>query len=294
MTDLLIDGNSLFARAWFATMAKQENTPTDAIRAGLTTIFSLLNVNNDKLGERIDRILIGWDGINKRDKGRDPKPAEYHQTRELLIEYLTLLLKPTHAQVKAQEADDVVATAVAQSDADTVYVVSGDKDLQQLAGGNVLYYCLNTKALLSTRSICDKWNVKHPNQVAIALAILGDKVDSINGIRGWGPAKVKKLFQAVTPKMTLEEALRSIESQIAEAIPGHGVLDSFYGDLDLTLLRYDLAGVPAASPVEVAEPEVVEELNLPQFMEFYRPVYRLYHERDRVDANGDEEDAPEH
>ncbi len=291
MTDLLIDGNSLFARAWFATMRGPEGTPQEAIRAGLTTVFSLLDVNKEKLGEKIDRILIGWDGDNKRDKGRDPKPTEYHETREILIEYLSLLLNPAHTKIRDAEADDIVATSVATSQADTIYVVSGDKDLQQLAGHSVLYYCLNTKGLLSTRSICEKWHVKHPSQVSIALAVIGDKVDNINGVRGWGPAKVKKLFQGATAEMSLNEALCHVEKQMIQAGLSQDVLEAFYSDLDLTLLRSDLEGVPEPSPVEVATPDVVEELRLPDFMQYYRPVYRLYHQR--VDAAGDEEEVPE-
>lgn len=291
MTDLLIDGNSLFARAWFATMRSNEGDATEAIRAGLTTVFALLDVNKDKLGEKVDRILIGWDGANKRDKGRDPKPAEYHDTREILIEYLQLLLNPMQVCLKDAEADDVVATAVAQSDADTIFVVSGDKDLQQLAGNSVHYYCLNTKGVLSPRSICDKWGVKHPSQVAIALAIIGDKVDCINGVKGWGPKKVRKLFETASADMTLEEAARHVESQMVESLPP-AALESFYSDLDMTLLHSDLRGVSPPNPVLVAQPDVVEELRLPKFMEYYRPVYRLYSGNIRIDAAGDEEDVP--
>lgn len=287
MVDILFDGNSLFARAWYAIMAKPDGTPQDVIRASLVTVLTLLNSNSDKLGDRVDRILFAWDGQNKRDKGRAEKPKPYHPTRELLIEYLTLLFKPTHATHPEFEADDVVATAVTQSNADIVYVISGDKDLQQLAGGRVIYYCLNQKAIMPLRAIRTKWGVKEPNQVAIALAILGDKVDCIAGVKGWGPKKVKALFEDVPEKATLEEALLVIESKIPPKL-----LDAFYGDLDLTLLHNDVPGVVPASPIELAPMEAVTELQLQNLMDFYRPVYRLYHGRTQTDADGDSEDVP--
>lgn len=290
MTDAIFDGNALFARAFYAVTAKPDGTPAGIIRASLCTVFSLLNVNADKLGEKVDRILFAWDGEAKRDKGRDPKPADYHTTRQLLMEYLTLLLKPAHVCLPKHEADDVVATAVAQSDADTIYVISSDKDLQQLAGERVHYYCLNSKAILSPRYIRDKWHVKRPSQVAIALAIIGDKIDCINGVKGWGPAKVKKLFEVVTPEMDLEATLYCIEDQMAEAGLSSADLEHFYADLDLTLLRSDLKGVPQPSPVNIAAPEIAEMLHLPDFMAYYRPVHRLYHAR--VDECGDEEEVP--
>ncbi len=286
MVDILFDGNSLFARAWYAIMSKPDGNPQDVVRASICTVLSLLNVNNDKLGDKVDRILFAWDGADKRDKGRAAKPPQYHVTRKLLMDYLTFLLTPTHACSNEHEADDVVATAVRQSDADVCYVVSGDKDLQQLAGMNVHYYCLNQKALMSSRAIRDKWGVKDPKQVCIALAVIGDKVDCIAGIKGWGPKRVKQLFSAVPDRATLEEALLAVEVQIPERLR-----HCFYIDLDLTLLNSAVPDVPPASQVEMAPLNSIGELQLPNFMEFYRPVYRLYH--GRVDAAGDEEDVPQ-
>lgn len=285
MVDLLVDGNSLYARSWYAIMAKPDGSPQDAIRASICTVLSLLNVNTDKLGERVDRILFAWDGKDKRDKGRAEKPKQYHPTRNLLIDYLSFMLQPTHAEALHFEADDVVATAVRQSDADSIYVVSGDKDLQQLAGERVNYYCLNQKAVMSHRAIKDKWGVKHPSQVALALAIIGDKTDCIAGIHGWGQKRVKKLFEAVPNDATLEEALLAVEEQIPEKLR-----NAFYADLDLTLLNNQVPDVPPAAPIQLAPMEAVVELQLPDLMNFYRPVYRLYH--GRTDATGDEEDVP--
>lgn len=287
MVDMIIDGNSLFARSFYAVMTSPQHSPQEAVRAAICTVLSLLNTDSQRLDDKVDRLLFAWDGKNKRDKGRDPKPPHYHETRELLLEYLTVLFNPTHAMLPAHEADDVVATAVAQSDADDIFVISGDKDLQQLAGDHVHYYCLNHKLLMSLRQIRDRWTVKRPEQVAVALAILGDKVDNIQGIKGWGPKKVKTLFETVTPDMDLEQAVLTIDAQIPPELQ-----NQFYGDLELTLLRRDLPGVAQASPIELAPLKVVEELQLPNFMGFYRPVFNQRMAHVPVDIDGDAEDAP--
>jgi len=288
MTDLLIDGNSLYARSWYAVMAKPGGNPNAVVRAAVGTVLSLLNVNTDKLGEKVDRILFGWDGRDKRDKQRAPKPTPYHPTRQLLMEYLTFLFNPAHGSLALHEADDIVATAARQSKADVIFVASGDKDLQQLAGGRVNYYCLNQKSLLSLRSIRDRWHVKQPVQVAVALAIIGDKVDLIQGINGWGKKKVQKLFESIPEDMPLDEVILAIEEQVPEHLR-----DGFYQDLDLTLLHTDLPGVPSPKPVKLASLDAVKELQLaPDFMEYYRPVYRLYHAVSHADVHGDEEDVP--
>ena len=285
MVDLLVDGNSLYARSWYAIMAQPNGSPQDAIRAALCTILSLLNVNNDRLGDKVDRLLFGWDGAEKRDKGRAAKPPEYHHTRQVLIDYLSFLFNPTHVSVRQFEADDIVATAARQSNADVIYVASGDKDLQQLAGMNVHYYCLNKKCVMSLRAIRDRWGVKDPKQVALALAIIGDKVDNIAGVRGWGPKTTRKLFEAVPTGADLNEAFLAIEAQIPARLR-----EGFYADLDLTLLNTEVPGVGPASPIKMPPIKGVMELQLPQFMDYYRPVFRLYH--GRTDAQGDEENVP--
>jgi DNA polymerase-1 len=289
MTDLIVDANSLYARAWYATMGTG-GSPVEAVRAALGTVLSLLNERNDKLGEHVDRLLFAWDGPNNRDKKRQPKPQRYYETAELLVDYFQLLFKPTQAISDTHEADDIVATACHQSTADTVYVASGDKDLQQLANDRVLYYSLNDKALLSQRAIRDKWHVKHPSQVALALAVLGDKVDGIEGIKGWGPKRVAKLFEYVTPDMNFEQAFETLLLQIPPNLH-----ERFLSDLDLTLLNFSVPGVPQPSPIVAAPLEVAETLRLPQLMEIYRPFYHRYTSRRAVDADvdGDAEDVPQ-
>lgn len=268
-------------------MRDPANTSRQALVAALNSVLSLLDVNNGKLEDRPDRLLFGWDGGNRRDKGRSPKPTEYHETRDEFKACLTKLLKPTHVQVDSYEADDVVATAVKNSEADIVYVVTGDKDLQQLATGRVLYYSLNEKSIVPARVINGKWGVKHPAQMAIALAIIGDKVDAINGINGWGPKRVKKLFESVTAQMTIEEAFLEVERQIPAELR-----DQFYNDFDLCLLHSTLPGVPPPTVIVPADIKVAEGLQMPSMMQFYRPVHRLYHAREVVDVDGDAEDTP--
>jgi 5'-3' exonuclease len=285
MNDLLIDGNSLYARAWYATL---KEGPGAAIPATLNTLMSLLDTSNDRLGgDRIDRMLFAWDGAATRDKHREPKPEAYYETLLLLIDHLNLLFGAAHAINDSYEADDLVATAAYQSKADQIFVVSGDKDLQQLAGRRVHYYSLNDKVILSCRSICDRWHVKQPSQVAIALAIIGDKIDLVAGIKGWGPKKVKRLFEAVTPEMNFEQALDNILSQMPEEVQAQ-----FLADLDLTMLNPLIEGVPEPKQIVPAQLAVVEALNMPNLTAIYRPFYHRYTSR-LTSEDGDSEDVPD-
>jgi DNA polymerase-1 len=275
MIDLVVDGNSLFARSWFAAEKQTPDEPAEVVKLVVRTILKLLHPGND-LRVHFNRTFFAWDSEQAKSKNRKPKPPEYHATRQVLKEVLSLMLGTVHHEHPDHEGDDIVATVVHQSDRDdTVYVVSGDKDLQQLQGGNCQFYCLNAKAVLNPAYIVSRFHVKRPNQIAIALAIKGDAVDNIPGIRGWGEAKVKKLFEQVPKTAKFDEALRIIEGNIPEHLK-----HDFYSSLERTLLGKTVPDVPSPAPIVVGDPEQVASLEIPDIGFLYQQVYDAYRVRD--------------
>lgn len=270
MTDMLIDANSLYARSWFAAQ-RQSSNPAEALALALRTLCSLLNPDGDRIGAYFDRILCGWDGEQKIEKNRTPKPPEYHETRLIFRDVLSFAFGVEHAEHPKFEADDIVATAVYKDSTNQLYVVSGDKDLMQLAGGNCHYYCLNTKAVLSLQFILNKWGIKHPSQAAIALAIIGDPVDNIHGVPKWGAKKVQKLFEAVPENMRFDEVVAYIDSQIPPELK-----EAFWSSFDRTLLRTDVPGVPEPAPITFTDPKGMRNLGIPGFEGVYRELARAY------------------
>lgn len=268
---MIVDGNSLFARSWFAAQ-KIDPDPPQALRLAVNTILLLLNPNTNRIGFNFDRTLFCWDGAQKPSKGRSEKPPTYHPTKELLKEIFTMMLGAAHAEHPHYEGDDLVATAVNADSANHVYIVSGDKDLMQLVvNDRIHYYCLNTKAVLSTAFINQRWYIKRPSQVALALAIIGDPVDNIKGIHGWGPKKVQRLFEDITPDMDFSAVLKNIDAKIpAEHKP------AFYDSLERTLLADNVPGIPEPAPLTLADPKEVADLGLPNIAAIYGDVYHTY------------------
>lgn len=270
MNTLIFDGNSLYARSWYAALGKDGVPSADnidqAVEISLYLVFSLMDPHGDRIGKKIDKTLFCWDDQAKRDKERHPKPNEFYDSLKIVKQKLTQLIGTAHARVPGYEADDMVATAAyAQPETDQVYVVSGDKDIQQVQGGNVHYYCLNTKAVLSRTSILNRWKVKRPSQIAIALAILGDKGDKIAGVRGWGPAKVEKVFKAVTPEMKFDEALSAVAQQIPPELTSE-----FFESLDLTILSPSVPDVPEPKPVALIDIKEARRICYGKALEAYR------------------------
>jgi len=278
MTDVIFDGNSLYARSWFSCYKEgSETVPEITLKRATVSVLNIINVDN--LGEMASRLLFCWDLGSKTEKNHPDKPTEYHPTMDRFKEMLTDLLGVAHSQIRGHEADDLVATAAFKSNARAVVVVSGDKDLRQLQGGNVAYHCLNTGSIISKRMIVEKMGIKRPNQIAIALAIMGDRGDNIPGIRGWGSKRVKKLFQKVTDDMGFSDALTVIDAQIPEHLK-----PDFYSSLDATLLKTDIEGVPEPAPIRWLAPEKVEDLGLPGLLSSYHPVFTQYNLDDVIDS----------
>jgi 5'-3' exonuclease len=270
MTDMIVDANSLYARSWYAAQRINPD-PAEAVRLVLQTLCVILNPRNDKIGEKIDRLLFAWDGARKAEKNRAEKPPEYHETKQAVRDVLHFVFGAPNAEHQDFEGDDVVATAVYKSPADAVYVVSGDKDLMQLQGGPVRYYCLNEKATLSPHLINRKWGVKHPNQIAIALAIIGDPVDNIAGIPRWGPKKCQKLFEQIPNDMPFDKVVEAIDAQVPEELK-----EAFWSSLDRTLLHTDVPDVPEPAPIVLAKPRDVADLGIPGIASLYDEIWHVY------------------
>jgi len=270
MIDMIVDGNSLYARSWFAAQ-RMTTDPAEALRLCIQTLLSLLNPDSNRIGFNFTRMFFGWDAHQNPSKEREAKPQEYYDTREIFKDTLTFMFGAAHHEQAPYEGDDIVATAVYSSKADDIYVISGDKDLMQLQGGNVHYYSLNEKAVLSDHFILSRWHVKHPTQIAIALAVIGDPVDNIKGVPNWGPKRCRKLFESVPEDADFETALEAVSSQIPDSLKPH-----FWESLGRTLVETNVPGVPDPAPICLADPADVEALGIPQIGFAYRQVYHTY------------------
>lgn len=271
MIDLVVDGNSLFARCWFAV----KQIPSETMRLYMSSVLQFLDRRDGHFKLPISRTLFAWDGLSKTDKKRTPKPKIYIDTRYRVQEALLTLFNTVHGYHSQYEADDVVATVAMNSSSETVFVISGDKDLMQLQGGNVNYYCLNSKAVLPGRAICNKFHVKRPSQVALALAVMGDQNDKISGIPGWGPKKVEKLFEAVTEDMSFTDALAALQAQIPA-----NLLPAFMDSLDKTLLHSDVRDVPEPQELRFCTSEELRETGIKGIGQAYETVAGQYEDQE--------------
>jgi 5'-3' exonuclease len=271
--DLIVDANGLFAKSFYAAQASHLKYVD---RGYLVAVFkSLFYAMRSEIGVP-RRILFCFDGKPKTNKPRKPKPQEYERD---LVDFARFVRDAfgdeAYAHHENYEADDLVATAVTQSTSQGIksIVISGDKDLQQLRTSMVEYYCLNRKHLLTEKEICQRWDVHRPIQVAIALAIIGDPGDGINGVNKCGPSAVKKIFDGIPPDSSLEEVMDLVASKLGtvpqvdkktgERFPSQQA--QFLESLNYTLLNTEAEGnyeatnfIPNPNP-DLEEGPVLEE-----------------------------------
>ena len=138
-TQMLVDGNSLTYRAFFALptdMATASGQVTNAV-FGFTSM--LINLLRD---HRPDRVMVAFDRPeptfrHERVEGykanRDEAPDVLRQQMGLVRQVIEALRIPI-LEAPGFEADDVIATLVteARDQGDDVLVVTGDRDAYQL------------------------------------------------------------------------------------------------------------------------------------------------------------------
>jgi len=276
------DANSWYSRSYYAA----NEDVHEGFKLGITTLLNQLDFHSSRLPDVLTHTLFCWDTGRKSNKPRDPKPKEYDEGIVTIREILTKLFNSAHAIPPCHEADDAVATAALRQKTGNVYVISGDKDLHALIGDNCYYYCLNNRAVLSRNFVLSKWGIKRPSQVPLALAIIGDHSDGITGIRGWGPAKAKALFENVTEDMSFSQALDKIDSMIPDAKK-----DEFYTSLNATMLDPEVPGVPEPAPLRFTDEPILEELGFPTVQTYYDQVKLQYEDRATDSAPGKFDEA---
>lgn len=216
---LLIDGNSLMFRAFYAT-AYTGNLMQN--KSGLYTnaIFGFCNMIQKLVDESVDKVFVAFDAGKQtfRHKqfddykgGRKQMPDEFKVQIPYIKKYLDLM-NIKHYECLDYEADDLVAAYanLLNTSENEVYVVSGDKDLLQLAKGNITV-CLTKKGITELDEYTES-NFKEKMgfesyQVPDYKGLVGDSSDNLPGIKGIGEKTAIKLLDQY---QTLENIINNV------------------------------------------------------------------------------------
>ncbi len=202
---MLIDGNSLTYRAFFALptdMATASGQVTNAV-FGFTSM--LINLMKD---HEPDLIAVAFDRPEPTFRHemtptykaqRESAPDILRQQMGLVREVLEALALPS-LEIVGFEADDIIATLATQARdrGDDVIVVTGDRDSYQLVEDPHVKVLYNKRgvsdyALYDEAGILERTGVKPVDYVQYA-ALRGDNSDNLPGVPGVGEKTAAKLI----------------------------------------------------------------------------------------------------
>lgn len=248
---LLLDGNSLAYRAFFALplLTNDQGIHTNAIY-GFTTMLQKILAE-----EKPTRVLVAFDAgkttfrhstFKDYKGGRQKTPPELSEQ----FPYLRKLLDAYNMQryeLDMYEADDIIGTLALQADEaglETV-IVSGDKDLTQLASDNTTVY-ITRKGMTdidhyTPAYILEKYNLT-PLQIIDMKGLMGDKSDNIPGVPGIGEKTAIKLLTQYQSVEGVYEHIDELKGKMKEKLVEN--------EADARLSK-ELATINRQSPIDV-------------------------------------------
>ena len=203
----LIDGSAYIYRAFHGVkpLSNSKGLQTNAV-------FGFINILRRLLREREPAFLaVAFDSRGDVFRhqiypdykaNRPPMPAELAQQIPYIRDYVTFS-NILCLEEPGIEADDLIASAARAMVAQgcRVVVVSGDKDLLQLVGDDVIMWDPMKDVTMDAEAVAKKYQVP-PDRLLEMFALIGDSADNVPGVPGVGPKSAGKLLNEF---MTLEE-----------------------------------------------------------------------------------------
>lgn len=237
---VLIDGNSLLNRAFYATpvFTTKNGTPTNAIFGFSKFLFKILQ------DVKPEYMVVAFD--LKAPTFRHKMYDGYKATRKPMPEELAVQLEPLKnllnamniaiCQQEGVEADDILGTLSKKFDVHS-YVYTGDRDSYQLVDGRTDVYYTKRGVTDLLRLTIDNFKAEtglNPPQIIDLKALQGDKSDNIPGVPGIGEKTAMDLLLNYTDLDGIYENIDKIKG---------ATRDKLLNNKELAYLSYTLATI---------------------------------------------------
>lgn len=249
---VLIDGNSIAYRAFFALplLHNDKGIHTNAIYGFTMMLMKILEE------EKPTHLLVAFDAgkttfrhetFEEYKGGRQKTPPELSEQFPLLRKLLDAYQVRSY-ELDNYEADDIIGTLCAEAEKEgfEVKVISGDRDLTQLASEHVTVD-ITKKGITDVESytpqtIQEKYGLT-PKQIIDLKGLMGDASDNIPGVPGVGEKTALKLLKEFG---TVEKILESLEQ-----VSGKKIKESLEQHRDVALMSKQLATILRDVPLDI-------------------------------------------
>ena len=249
---LLIDGNSMANRAFYATMGRMMKTPTGISTNAVYGFFQIMFKTIEE--ENPDKIIVAFDisSSEKRTKifseykaGRHKTPEDLTMQFPIIKELLRMMNIPI-VQKDGIEADDILG-AIAKKEGkkgNKIIILTGDRDYFQLVDINVNIRYPKTIMGKTEYIIYDNYKVNEeygltPEKLIEVKALMGDASDNIPGVKGIGEKTALKL---IIQFENLEKIYEYIENSDGKEI-AKATLNKLIQDKEMAYISRDLGRI---------------------------------------------------
>lgn len=281
---MLIDGNSLVYRAFFALptdMATASGQVTNAVY-GFTSMLIYLLKDHEP-----ERIAVAFDRAEPTFRHeltptykaqRESAPDILYQQMGLVREVLEVLSIPVLDKA-GYEADDIIATLATRGrdNGDDVMIVTGDRDSYQLVEDPHVRVLYNKRGV-SDYALYDEAGIKQRTGVAPSdyvqyAALRGDNSDNLPGVPGIGEKTAAKLINERGGIDGIYASLDDLTPKLRENLSAHEA--DVRNNVEMMRLLRDVELPLTIDELAMGEIDQAELSRLFEFLEFRSLQERL-------------------
>jgi DNA polymerase-1 len=270
----LVDGSGYIFRAYhrLPPLTNKHGEPVGAVYGYTTMLWKLADDLHKADGPTHMAVILDKSSHTFRNEMYDQYKAQRPPAPEDLVPQFPMIRDATRAfslpciEEEGWEADDLIASyaKAALAQGWQVTIVSSDKDLMQLIEPGLDMLDTMNNRRLSDDAVIEKFGVP-PGQLGEVLALMGDSVDNVPGVRGIGPKTAAKLIQEFgTVDGVLEAAPSMKPSKMRDNLIEHAEMARL--SRKLVTLACD---VPLPDPLDELELKGIPDAPLRAFLEHH-------------------------
>jgi len=266
----LVDGSTYIFRAYHALppLSRSDGLPVGAVSGFCNMLYKLLS--DTQQGDKPSHLAVILDHSGKSFRNEIYPDYKAHRppAPEDLVPQFPLIRDAVRAfnvacvEMENFEADDLIATYATECAAKgaKVSIVSSDKDLMQLVGGEIEMLDTMKNRHIGPDQVVEKFGVG-PEKVIDVQSLAGDSVDNVPGVPGIG---VKTAAQLINEYGDLETLLDR-----AEEIKQPKRREKLIENREMALISRDLVTLKTDVPLDIsADTFGVADLQADQVLPF--------------------------